>query len=304
MSEKASILRWAGGKKWLAPTIAEVAARLPIEDFCDPAAGSCEVALRVAERNPGLHITIGDLSPHLRTLYLSAGDPVMRAIFDTMAQTYGSLADVEGAQANLFASAREFINRMKPILGTRPHPRLAANLLLFNRTCFNGLLRVNKLGDLNTPWGKRRSVGVSSADIERFGAALGKMTIEPFDLLSMDLASNRPCLTYVDPPYIGMYDQYTSEGFDMDSQARLADVLAQLVCGGEYVITSNAHAPGPLTRMYNPALFRIMMVGSRHNISAKPSARGFTPEALIVSRNIPEHALEPIYRLQLATLPE
>lgn len=163
----------------------------------------------------------------------------------------------------------------------------AAAFILLNKTCFNGLYRVNADGAFNTPWGHRAKAGLPSEEVLRACAAALENTL----LRAADFAELAPgmplegALIYADPPYAPTsktsdFTAYTAGGFPYADQLRLALWADIWRSQGAYVILSQA-ADESLIDQYRRLGFKCDKVAARRNINSKGSKRGPVGEYII-----------------------
>ena len=162
----------------------------------------------------------------------------------------------------------------------------AARFIYLNRTCFNGLYRVNKKNQFNVPFGKYANPNI--CPIERLRAASkalqhGELFCE--DYQSFLLREARPGdFIYADPPYqpVSRYSdfkRYTQDFFYEEDQKRLADLLTQLGKQGCYVVASNSDCEF-VRKCY--ADWQIHQVKARRNINKNGSGRGSISEIIVL----------------------
>ena len=121
----------------------------------------------------------------------------------------------------------------------------AAALIYLNKTCFNGLYRVNKKGEFNVPFGQHKNFSFNEGNLKRVSELLKDVEIknEPFDKV-LDYAKKGD-FVYFDPPYYPVnetskFTTYTKEAFLEDEQIRLAEVFKKLDKRGCKVMLSNS----------------------------------------------------------------
>ena len=162
----------------------------------------------------------------------------------------------------------------------------AAQLIYLNRTCWNGLYRVNLRGEFNVPRGTKTSVVLDTDDFFAVSSAL-----EGADLLAQDFETTlseagEGDLVYVDPPYTvkhnyNCFKKYNENIFSWEDQVRLKTVVAAAIKRGAKVAVSNAdHAT--LRDLYR-GLGRLDSVQRKSVISGMAQHRGETGELLIRS---------------------
>ena len=164
----------------------------------------------------------------------------------------------------------------------------AARLIYLNRTCYNGLWRVNRGGKFNVPLGRYKNPRILDEDnLRRVSAALQGVEVVCQDFEEAVRGGGPGDLIYFDPPYqplssTSRFTAYTSEGFDLDAQERLAQVFQLLDRDGAFVILSNSDVE-PVRRLYRdlfprPILDRVQVSRS---INSNGGRRGAISELLI-----------------------
>ena len=154
---------------------------------------------------------------------------------------------------------------------------MAADLIYLNKTCFNGLWRVNKEGAFNVPWGQRPRVYTPDEEgLRAASVALTRATItwRPFDATPVDPDG----FYYFDPPYHGTFSGYTGDDFDEEAHRRLADYTEKLDVAGAGWLLSNADTEFT-RRLY--AGRRIEVVSSLRTVSRDAAGRGEVKELLV-----------------------
>ena len=155
---------------------------------------------------------------------------------------------------------------------------VAAQFIYLNKTCFNGLHRVNRSGKFNVPVGSYRNPAICDADnLAAVSQALKKADLEcrPFERISPE----RGDLVYCDPPYDGTFSGYAEAGFDEDAQKRLASRCAAWRAQGVFVVVSNNDTPFVRSLYRN---FTLHEVSAPKHINSDGNGRGRTAELLIV----------------------
>jgi DNA adenine methylase len=160
----------------------------------------------------------------------------------------------------------------------------AAMFIYLNKTCFNGLYRVNRRGEFNVPMG--RYTNPTILDREALGAASralasAELRNAPFETL---LESARPGdFVYMDPPYepvsrTANFTAYAQDGFSQDDQRRLRDVYRELDRRGAKLMLSNSDVPF-IRELYRG--YRIDIVKAPRAVSCDPSTRGPVNEVVV-----------------------
>ena len=240
-------LKWAGGKRQLLPEI-ERYARAPARAYYEPFLGGGALFFHLAAngRLPG-RVVLNDVNPRLIAAWRAVRDRTERliAILGPMADEYEA-ADGAGRAAAYYRRREEF--RASARRGDEG-PEAAALLLFLNRTCFNGLYRVNARGEFNVPHGRYASPRILDAGALRAAAAaLRGAEIRCGDYREAVADAGEGDLVYLDPPYqplsrTASFTQYAPGGFGIEDQRLLAGAFAELGRRGAAAVLSNsAHA--------------------------------------------------------------
>ena len=270
-------LRWAGGKRRLASTLIETFPREfdPLRHrFFEPFVGGG--ALSFALGNPdaetfisGEMLIINDLNPELINTYKVVRDSVDELI----------------AELNLLTkkvSAKNYY----VIRSTIPRRKIerAARFIYLNKTCYNGLWRVNSKGEFNVPFNKSSSsILFNEVKLRTCSMRLQGATITNLSFRESVAGAKKGDLVYFDPPYLPLtptasFADYAKEGFTPDDHKLLATIIDRLNRRGVYVLMSNSDTP--LTRkIFRDHLFlrRLLM---RRTISADGHTRHSVHEIL------------------------
>jgi DNA adenine methylase len=165
----------------------------------------------------------------------------------------------------------------------------AARFIFINKTCFNGLWRVNQNGDMNTPWGQYASPAIMDVkNIEACSLALQGVEIlhQGFESSLSSSLTTSGDLFYFDPPYVpasltSSFTGYASEGFTHQDQVKLRDTALQLSSMGATVFLSNSDTP--IVRDLYAKDFTIIPLDVYRGISADSSRRGTVGELLLTT---------------------
>lgn len=120
--------------------------------------------------------------------------------------------------------------------------------LFLQQTCFNGLWRENKSGEMNSPWRRSSGVAIPSEDLlvevsRALAAPKCELRCEDWAEALARVDRKPSSLVYVDPPYFGTFDKYTPDGFDESSHVRLLQTCSDISTKGGTVLYSNADHP-------------------------------------------------------------
>jgi DNA adenine methylase len=164
----------------------------------------------------------------------------------------------------------------------------AARFIFLNRTCYNGLYRVNRRGQFNVPFGRYRNPTVCDADnLRDVHRALQHVTLLADDFGRSVEFSAVGDLVYLDPPYDPLTDtahftSYTAADFGVEDQQRLALVFRELHHKGCYAMLSNSCTP--LIRQLYAGFDQVPLRAARA-INSKGDGRGAVCELLVMNRS-------------------
>lgn len=163
--------------------------------------------------------------------------------------------------------------------------QVAARLIYLNRTCFNGLYRVNKKGEFNVPVGRYKDPNIiQEENIMACSRALQKATIRYGDFA--DITPNKSDFVYFDPPYHPINDQsftgYCKLGFTEEDQERLRDFAITLHGYGMKVMLSNSNTEF-IRSLYENSIFNTSVINAPRSINCKGNKRNKVEEVLITN---------------------
>lgn len=288
-------LKWVGGKTQLLP---ELEARLPsdfaetVRVYAEPFVGGGALLFHLLSK--GIRperIVINDSNPDLSNAYRTVQSNVDELIvaLDGLQTNYRAREDEEGRRA-FFLSVREAYNNGISERTTNPVKR-TAQLLFLNRTCFNGLYRVNAKGAFNVPFGRYCNPRIcDSGTLLADSVALVGVEISNGDFADVVAHADADWFVYFDPPYrplsaTSSFCDYTQGGFDDQEQRRLADTCRALDRIGARWLLSNSDPKGvdPADGFFDEiyAGFEIRGVMASRMLNANPQKRGKLGELLI-----------------------
>ena len=158
--------------------------------------------------------------------------------------------------------------------------RLAARFIYLNKTCFNGLYRVNRKGQFNVPIGSYKNPKICDEEnIRATSEYLKRATIKACSFEA--IKPSQGDLIYCDPPYYDTFTGYTKKGFDKSLQYALRDCCVRWREKGAHVIVSNSNNEF-IRFLYED--FDLHEVQASRNINCNGNGRAKTTELLIVGR--------------------
>ena len=285
-------IKWVGGKGQL---IEQLEAKLPADfdnwdnaTYIEPFIGGGAMLFYMLQQHPNIkRAVINDINPDLITCYRTVRDNVellIPALRDMQAE-YHALSDME-AKREMFMAVRQSYNEknLDPIENT-------VKFFFLNRTCFNGLYRVNKRGLYNVPWGKYIQPQICDEYTLRTDSELLKrVEILEGDFEDTLSYAQGNTLFYFDPPYrplsdTSSFNDYTKDAFNDDSQVRLKEFCDHVNVDGHCFMLSNSDCKGKneadnfFEVLY--ANYYIDRVMASRNVNANGAKRGKISELLI-----------------------
>ncbi len=285
-------IKWVGGKGQL---IEQLEAKLPADfdnwdnaTYIEPFIGGGAMLFYMLQQHPNIkRAVINDINPDLITCYRTVRDNVellIPALRDIQAE-YHALSDME-AKREMFMAVRQSYNEknLDPIENT-------VKFFFLNRTCFNGLYRVNKRGLYNVPWGKYIQPQICDEYTLRTDSELLKrVEILEGDFEDTLSYAQGNTLFYFDPPYrplsdTSSFNDYTKDAFNDDSQVRLKEFCDHVNLDGHCFMLSNSDCKGKneadnfFEVLY--ANYYIDRVMASRNVNANGAKRGKISELLI-----------------------
>ena len=162
----------------------------------------------------------------------------------------------------------------------------AARIIYLNKTCYNGLFRVNSSGEFNSPWGRYKNPNITNeTTIRALNTYLnkGNITIKNGDYREALKGIRKGAFVYLDPPYMPIsssssFTGYTAGGFDAEEQALLKQECDKLNSKGIKFLLSNSSCDF-IEDLYKDYI--IEHVNAKRAINANPDKRGDIQEVLI-----------------------
>jgi DNA adenine methylase len=168
---------------------------------------------------------------------------------------------------------------------------IASRFIYLNRTCFNGLYRVNKSGGFNVPFGQNKNPLIcDEVNLRRVSKALKNVTVKHQDYKEVLKKAKKGDFIYFDPPYYPMsktasFTSYTKDAFLDKEQIELRDVFVELHKRGCLVMLSNSNAPF-INKIYseiNDGKIKIHTVNAGRAINSKGNGRGKILEVVVTN---------------------
>lgn len=269
-------LKWVGGKTQL---LFELMTVFPKEvgTYYEPFIGGGAVFFALRARSWFSKAVINDWNSELVDTYTTIREETEELIEILNRWTEVYQRDPKGFFLEIRAKKPEFMVRVNR----------AARMILLNKTCYNGLYRVSKAGNFNSPFGDYENPLIcDESNLRACAQALaGDVTIRQGDFAQAVEGAVKGDLVYFDPPYVPLtetsnFTSYTAVGFTAEDQRRLADTFRDLAQRGVSVVLSNSDTP-LIRDLYKD--FTIRKVGARRAINNVATQRGIVNEVLVTS---------------------
>lgn len=257
-------LKWAGGKRWLVRDLDNLVGAFSGR-YIEPFAGSAAVFFA-----------------------LTPGRAILSDANEELIETYKAIAKnwrlvVKHLKHHHELHSHDYYYEMR---ASRPRGQFerAAKFIYLNRTCWNGLYRVNRKGEFNVPIGTKASVLLESDDFEVISEALAGAELLTSDFeVQIDRAEEGD-FVFVDPPYtvkhkFNGFVKYNEQLFAWSDQVRLRDALWRAKRRGARILLTNADHES-IRGLYDSD-FELCEVSRFSSIAGKGAARGSYPELLI-----------------------
>jgi DNA adenine methylase len=268
-------IKWAGGKHRL---LSQFEACFPnrFKRYCEPFVGSGAVFFHFwnHKRLPE-PVFLFDNNEELVNVY--------RTIRDHLEELISLLADYQTNHNTEFYYKIRNQDRQIESFG---QVERAARTIYLNRTCYNGLYRVNQKGQFNVPMGSYKNPQIlNPKTLQAASTALQNVSLEVKDFREVEDLAQPGDFIYFDPPYYPIsptanFTSYTAASFRDQDQIDLADVFTRLTGKGCACMLSNSYTPYILD-LYRE--FRIEIVLARRNINSDANGRGAIKEVVILN---------------------
>ena len=267
-SETYPIVKWVGGKRQL---MFELLKNMPksYSRYFEPFIGGGALFFELQPDNA----YISDVNEELINLYQVVKDNVDELIDDL------SKHEV----------SKEYFLEIRNIDRTEKYAELsnverASRFIYLNRTCFNGMYRVNSKGEFNVPFGHYKNPRIiDENNLLNCSELLKKTEIKCADFTEILTKVKKGDFVYFDPPYVPLnetssFTSYTKDGFDIDMQFKLRDVCDELDSMSVKFMLSNSD-----TKLVNElyANYEIKKVFASRQINANADGRGKITEVLV-----------------------
>ncbi len=301
MSNAKPFLKWAGGKKQL---LTEFDKRFPnelksgeIRRYVEPFVGGGAVFFHVTQIFHFDECHIFDINEELILTYKVVKKDVddLIEILETLASEFLKLNNKK--RESFYYSVRGQLNDKKNKIDFIEYNNnwieRAAQIIFLNRTCFNGLFRVNSNGEFNVPYGKYKNPRILNKDnLKKASNVLGNTQIHLGDFTDCKPFVDNNTLVYFDPPYrplnpTSSFTSYSKDNFNDNGHIRLAKFYRTLDGKGAKLMLSNSDPKNEkpdddfFEELYSG--FEIKRVSARRVINCNGEKRGAINELIITN---------------------
>jgi DNA adenine methylase len=262
-------VKWVGGKRSI---VEHLKRRFPtsIREYYEPFVGGGALFFEMQKRASRSHLSDSNLELML-TYRVVQKDP--QALLTRL-------------RKHAKAHYDEYYYKVRSLHALQDPVEIAARFIYLNRTCYNGLYRVNKKGEFNVPVGDYANPGiVQESNILACSRALqANVTLAYRDFISIE--PSRDDFVYFDPPYHPTdetsFTAYSKADFTEKDQVRLAEFAKNLHEAGVKVMLSNSNTRF-IRDLYRSSIFRVELVNAPRMVNCKPNGRSAVEEVLITN---------------------
>ena len=265
-------LKWAGGKtKLLDQLLPLLPSDIEERRYFEPFLGGGSMFFHLQPQGAML----GDVNAELITTY-----EAVRACVDDVLEELASLCQ-SPMSADTYYQCRERYNG-----GHMSMVEKAALFIYLNKTCFNGIYRVNKAGLFNVPYGQRKTPYVVEEEALRESSrVLRHAALLPLKYKDTALMASHKAFVYFDPPYMPLsatsnFATYAKEGFSFEDQKELRELCGTLNARGVKFMVSNSDTP-ELRELYS--MFNLHTITATRSINSKGNGRGAVLELVVTN---------------------
>ena len=283
-------VKWAGGKSQL---LNEIRAKYPskIEKYCEPFVGGGAVLLDVLVNFQPKEVLINDINAELTNTYSQIKNNVdeLIKILSEMQDSFWAKNDDD--RKDMYLSKRDRFNDLKVNGDEQVNLEKAALFIFLNKTCFNGLYRVNRKGLFNVPMGKYKNPPIcDSENLRLISGLLKNVQIKCGDYSECADFIDDNTFVYIDPPYrpltvTSSFTSYSENEFGDKQQIELGKFVDEISSKGAKVVVSNSDPKNSdegdsfFDDLYSS--YTIMRVSAKRMINSKATGRGNVNELLI-----------------------
>ena len=268
-------VKWAGGKRQIIDKLKKYMPK-KFNTYYEPFVGGGAVLFELAPKRA----VINDWNEELMNVYRVMSD------YDKYQKMCALLNKYERENSKEFYYKLRDKDKNKKSFAHMSDYARAARTIYLNKTCFNGLYRVNSKNEFNVPYNGKDNI--NTYDGENLIAIHMYLTMNDIKIMNTDFeeaveTAEAGDFVYFDPPYDSInnsFTSYTDTGFGKEEQERLADIFKELDKKGVYVMLSNCNTPF-IQNLYKD--YHIHVIEAKRSINAKGNKRGNVEEVIITN---------------------
>lgn len=285
-------VKWVGGKSQL---IQQIEKMLPTDSekvltkYAEPMVGGGALFFSLLSKYDFEELYISDINAELINAYQAVKNDVDNLIAKLSEMQMLFLPMDENGRKYFYYNIREKFN--STILTAETATEKATQFIFLNKTCFNGLYRVNRKGQFNVPMGAYKNPTICDEEnLRNIHEALQNVTIVCGDYSLSKSFIDQDTFVYLDPPYrpiseTSAFTSYNSDVFDDDEQIRLARFIDEINSSGAKIVLSNSDPKNvnPDDAFFDELYkaYQIKRVSATRMINSKADSRGKINELLI-----------------------
>lgn len=283
-------VKWAGGKSQL---LNSIRGKYPqkIDKYCEPFVGGGAVLFDVLANFQPQEVLINDINSELINTYFQIKNNV-NGLIEILSEMHEQFHEKnEDDRKVMYLFKREQFNSLKLNVNEYGNLEKAALFIFLNKTCFNGLYRVNRKGLFNVPMGAYKNPHICDANnLELISRLLKNVQIQCGDYSQCTDFVDDNTFVYIDPPYrplttTASFTSYSENEFGDKQQIELSQFVDEISAKGAKVVVSNSDPKNSdesdsfFDDLYSN--YTIMRVSAKRMINSKANGRGSINELLI-----------------------
>lgn len=285
-------IKWVGGKSQL---LEEIRKKYPqkIEKYCEPFVGGGAVLFDILQKFQPKEVLINDINKELINTYLQVKNHCEELInqLNELQTQYKKLGQED--RKVLFYEKRTRYNALKVNGDDLENLEKATLFIFLNKTCFNGLYRVNSKGLFNVPFNNAKNPLICDAENLRLcSQVLQNVILKTGDYKECESFIDEKTFVYIDPPYrpltqTSAFTSYSENQFLDKEQIELAQFIDNIAKKGSTILASNSDPKNSneednfFDNLYSN--FEIERVSASRMVNANPEKRGAINELLITN---------------------
>lgn len=283
-------IKWAGGKSQL---LGEIRKKYPrnIKKYCEPFVGGGAVLLDILGNFTLDEVMINDINPDLINTYNQVKNNVEELVLILSEMQKAFCESNTEERKKIYLNKRARYNVLKINNSENCRMEKAALFIFLNKTCFNGLYRVNKNGLFNVPMGSYKNPSICDTDnLRKISKLLHNVKINCGNYTECLDFIDEETFVYIDPPYrplsvTSSFTSYNENDFNDEEQIALVKFIDEITSKKAKVVASNSDPKNTnedddfFDNLYS--LYTINRVTAKRMINSKGNSRGYINELLI-----------------------